>query len=201
MRVIKIILVFIIVLTLFLYLDNKAYYYGFGNGFISSKLPHRFKILFAGSDLGNQGIILKENDMNLHIIRKNDSLFKDEVGKKIIINQFVGYWFDDKIIVAKIKDESNNNRYIQVYEEVTNNPYPKFICKETNYTIHKLHEFKYVDLDRSLSYFKKLKLFKNISLILSVLSLMYLLRVLYKSKKVKRCIQFNPDGADMSTVR
>ena len=201
MKVIKIILVFIIVLTLFLYLDNKAYYYGFGNGFISSKIPSRFEIFFGGSDFGNQGMMLMENDMNLLLIRKNDSLFKDEFGKKIIINQFVGYWFDDKIIVAKIKDESNNNRYIEVYEEVTNNPYPKFICKETNYTIHKLHEFKYVDLDRSLSYFKKLKLFKNISLILSVLSLMYLLRVLYKSRKVKRCIQFNPEGADMSTVR
>ena len=183
MRVSKIVLVFVIVLTLFLYLDNEAYYYGFGKGYVSSKIPSRFEILFAGSDLGNQGMILKENDLNLHIIRKNDSLFKDEVGKKIIINQFVGYWFDDKVIVAKLKDRRNNNRYIEVYEEVTNNPYPKFICKETNYALDKLDRLKYVDLDRSLNYFKKLKLFKNISLILSFLFLIYLFRVLYKSEK------------------
>jgi hypothetical protein len=180
----KIILVFVIVLALFLYLDNKAYYYGLGgSGFLSSKLPPRFEILFAGSDLGNQGMILKENDMNLHIIRKNDSLFKDEVGKKTIINKFVGYWFDDKIIVAKIKDKSNNNRYIEVYEEVTNNLYPKFICKEINYAPNKLERLKYIDLDKSLSYFKKLKLFKNISFFLSALSLIYLFRVLYESKR------------------
>ena len=183
MSVSKIILVCVIVLALFLYLDNKAYYYGFGKGYVSSKIPSRFEILFAGSDLGNQGMILKENDLNLHIIRKNDSLFKDEVGKKIIIKQFVGYWFDDKVIVVKLKDKSNNDRYIEVYEEVTNNPYPKFICKETNYATNKLERLKYVDLDKSLSYFKRLKLSKNISLILSALSLIYLFRVLYKSKK------------------
>ncbi|MBY0487315.1 MAG: hypothetical protein K2P85_09045, partial [Flavobacteriaceae bacterium] len=130
-----------------------------------------------------QGMIIKEKDMNLHIIRKNDSLFKHEVGKKIIINQFMGYWFDDKVIIANIKDKSNNNRYIEIYEEVTNNPYPKFICKETNYALNKLEGFKYVDLNRSLSYFKKLKLFKNISLILSALSLMYLFKELYRNKK------------------
>lgn len=183
MKISKIIFVFIITIILFLYIDNKAYYYGFSKGYISSKIPSRFEILFAGSDLGNQGIILKENNMNLHIIRKNDSLFKDEVGKKIIINQFVGYWFDDRIIVAKIKDKSNINRYIQVYEEVTNNPYPKFFCKEINYDHNKLERLKYVDLDKSLSYFKNLKLFKSISLLLSVLSLVYYFTLLYKSRK------------------
>jgi hypothetical protein len=184
MKVSKIIIVFvIIILSLFFYLDNKAYYYGFGNGFTSSKLPRRFEIFFGGSDFGNQGMMLMENDMNLLIIRKNDSLFEDESVKKIIINQFVGYWFNDKVIVAKIKDKSNNNKYIEVYEEVTNKPYPKFICKEINYTPNKLDELKYVDLDKSLSYFKSLKIFKNISLILSALSIIYLFIVFYKNKK------------------
>lgn len=183
MRVSKIILVFIILLTLFLYLDNKAYYYGFGNGYVSSKIPSRFKILFADSDLGNQGMILKENDMNLHIIRKNDSLFNYEVGKKIIINQFVGYWFDDKVIVAKLKDKSNNYRYIEVHEEDTTNLYPKFVCKEINYALDKVDRLKYVDLDKSLSFFKILKLFKNLSIILIFLFAIYLFAVIYKGKK------------------
>jgi hypothetical protein len=83
-------------------------------------------------------------------------------------------------IVAKIKDKNNINRYIQVYEEVTNNLYPKFICKEINYAPNKLKRLKYIDLDKSLSYFKKLKLVKNISLILSTLSLVYFFTILYK---------------------
>lgn len=185
MKIKNIIILSVTLLALYLYLDCKTYYYGLGGcGFLSSKLPPRFEIYFGGSDFGNQGMILMEKDMNLLIIRKSDSISTlDNSKNKIIVNKFTGYWFDDKTIVAKIKDKSNINRYIQVYEEVTNNLYPKFICKEINYAPNKLERLKYVDLDKSLNYFKRIKLFKNISLILSALFLIYFFRVLYKSKK------------------
>ncbi|WP_291098457.1 MULTISPECIES: hypothetical protein [unclassified Flavobacterium] len=182
----KIIILSFTLLVLFFYLDSKTYYYGFGNGFFSSKIPHRFEIYFAGSDFGNQGMILEENDMSLLIIHKNGSIFMDDTKKKIIIDKFLGYWFNDKIIIAKVKDKNNNNRYIQVYEEVTNNLYPKFICKEISYSHNEFGGLKYIDLDKSLNYFKKLKLIKNISFILCVLSLVYSIKVFYLRYKSKK---------------
>jgi hypothetical protein len=182
MKISKTIFLFTIVFILFLYLDNKAYYYGFGNGFVSSKIPKRFEIFFGGSDFGNQGMILIENDMKLLIINRNDSIFMhDNPKNKIIVNKFAGYWFDDKNIIAKIKDKNNNNRYIQVYEEITNTPYPKFIIKEIKYLPNKLDNLKYVDLDKSLSYFKKLKLLKNIFFILFIISLFYIFKIIFQT--------------------
>lgn len=183
------IILLLTLLVLFIYLDSKTYYYGFGSGFFSSKIPHRFEIFFGGSDFGNQGMILMENDMNLLIISKSGSIFmNDDTKKKIIVNKFTGYWFNDKIIVAKVKDKNNNNRYIQVYEEVTNKLYPKFICKEISYSHNEFERLKYIDLDKSLSYFKRLKLLKNTAFISCVVFLLYIFRMFYfmaKSKKRK----------------
>ncbi|MFV5701601.1 hypothetical protein ACM55F_06980 [Flavobacterium sp. XS2P12] len=176
-------IIWLSILSVFLYLDSKAYYYGFGQGFLSAKIPSRFSVLFAGSDLGNQGMVLKEKDLNLWIINCNDSIFMSDTEKKIMIKKFVGYWFNNKTIVAKVKDNNNKNRYIEIYEEVTNALYSNFICKEMRYPPDEYDDLKYIDLDKSLVYFKRFKLIKNLTIVLFVFMSLYGLRLFYLRRK------------------
>jgi hypothetical protein len=175
-----------ILLVTFLAIDSQTYYYGFGKGFLSDKIPNRFSILFAGSDLGDQGMILKENDMKLHIIRANGYISMNKGDSKINIKKFIGYWFTSKTIVANVKDEKNNNRYINIYEEETNSLYPNFILKELKYKPSEFSNIKYIDLDKNLQYFKILKLVKNLIFGLWIISILYGFKLFYKKKRLAR---------------
>jgi hypothetical protein len=149
----------------YLYLDFKTYYYGLSRGLFNQKLPNNLEILFAGSDLGNQGMILKESDMNLHIVRPNDSIYLQSEDKSIFIKKFTGYWVTDKNIIVNIKDKKNRNRYFEISVELVDKLYPNYIFKEFKILPN---ESTYVDLDKSLIYFKGIKLMKNSCFILFV---------------------------------
>lgn len=161
----------VLLLCGYLYLDFKTYYYGLSRGLFNKKLPNNLEILFAGSDLGNQGMILKESDMNLHIVRPNDSIYIQSEDKSIFIKKFTGYWVTDKNITVNIKDQKNENRYFEISVELVNNLYPNYIFK-----VFKIlpNESTYVDLDKSLIYFKGIKLIKNLCFILFVFMTVYL---------------------------
>lgn len=170
-------------LCVFLVLDRKSYYYGFGNGLISSKIPDRFEVVFAGSDLGNQGVIIEENQMGLWIINRNDSIFVNNDKDKIFIQDIKGYWYNNNVIIASVLDSESKKRYIEIYEESSNELYPNFICNEMKFPPDEFSDVDYIDLEKSLDYFKRLKLIKNLSFLLWVISVLYLLRTIIKSKR------------------
>lgn len=171
-------IVSIVLLGTFLSLDGSTYYYGLGKGFIVPKIPNRFSIIFAGSDLGNQGVVLKEKDMNTWVIFNNNTVPLSNTKNKIKINIFLGYWFTSKSIIANIKDEKGNNRHIEIYEEASNSLYPKYFCNEINFKPVTIQGIKYINLDKSLEYLKKMKFIKNTTFILWLLSTIYFLKLL-----------------------
>lgn len=179
MKRIKVIILFVLLLFItYLYLDNKSYYYGFGKGFLSSKLPNYIRPYYRGTDTGNTGFAFVERDIELDIIDNLHPVYLSN-NNKIMIKKFLGYNFDQKTVTIKVRDISNKTRYIEIQENSDKNN-EDFVFKELSFT---KSDIKYIDLDYNLSYFKRIKLIKNISLILSVLSLIYLFRVLYKNKK------------------
>lgn len=164
----------------YLYLDFKTYYYGLSYGIFNKKLSDRLEIIFAGSDLGNQGIILKERDMNLHIVRANDSIFFEGEEEPILVKKIVGYWITDKNLQINIKDKNNKNRYFEISVILIKNLYPDYIFREIKIIPNKS---KYVDLDKSLKYFKTIKLIKNLFFILFLFISILLSRKFYLLKK------------------
>jgi hypothetical protein len=179
----KIIFINIVLLILFLIIDSQSYYYGFGKGVFCSKIPSRFSIVFAGSDLGNQGMILKENDMKLHIVKINKYISIDKSNTKIYVKKFIGYWFTSKTIVAAVIDEKDNDRYINIYEEETNSLYPNYICEELKYKPSEYSGIRYIDLNKSLKYFKSLNLIKKLIFVSWIIITLYSFRLFYLNRK------------------
>lgn len=168
--------IFVLLLSAFLYLDNKTYYYGFGKGLISYKLPNYLKPYYSGSDLGNTGFALTENDETAIDVLNNIFPIYLENNKKIKIKKFLGYGFSEDVIVVKIVDSTNKEIYIRIL----NNNKSDYIFDELK-SIPK--NLRYINLDKDLNYFKKIKLIKNFVLISLILSFIFLLKeILYKKE-------------------
>lgn len=169
-------------LIAFLILDCKSYYYGFGEGFVSKKIPNHFSVnlLFGGSDLGYQGMSLLENDIGrMYIIVKNKNITTVE-GVEMTVGKFLGYYFNKEIFIAKILDENNKIVNVEVI--------PKKSSLDATYIYHDLSivsgfnekDLKYVNLDKSIMYFQYFRLLKNISFIALIIFL--LLNILQANK-------------------
>lgn len=176
MKKIKLITALLLIfLSLFLYLDNKSYYYGFGKGYISSKLPYYIRPHYRGSDLGNTGFSFVEKDVNLDIL---DNLHPTYVSNnnKIIIKKILGYGFDKEIVIVKIEDSFKQKRYVKIYYEKN----VKFSFDELKFM---KGDLKYINLDKSLYYFNNVKMIKNI--VFLVLCILFFYLVILGISKIK----------------
>ncbi|GIZ09484.1 hypothetical protein FUMI01_22110 [Flavobacterium sp. UMI-01] len=159
-------------------MDSKSYYYGFGYGILSSKVPERFTMHFGGSDLGNIGVIIEENFMNLMIFFKGRSVEITDKKEKVFIKDFDGYWFNNKLIIVKFKDNDNKQRFLKIYEEVTNDLHPKINIEEMKYAPLDHNDLKYIDLNLDLNYLKRYRLFKNL------LGFILIIVTFFKAKRI-----------------
>lgn len=171
-------------LIAFLILDCKSYYYGFGEGFMSKRIPNHFSVnlLFGGSDLGYQGMSLMEKDIGrMYIIVKNNTITTID-GVEVTVDKFLGYYFNNKIFIAQILDINNKIINVQVI--------PKRSLKDNTYIYHDLNvistfnekDLKHINLDKSIMYFQYFRLLKNISFIILVI---YLLLNIVKLIKIQ----------------
>jgi hypothetical protein len=170
----KIIVCLLLLVLTFLYIDNKAYYYGQGFGLITSKIPPMYSVLYAGSDLGYQGIIIKENDMGGHLVRPFDSIFVQlSSGKedKVIVKKIIGYGFKDNSFLIKVQDVNNKLITAEIHgiDFVKRKKIPP--------------DYKYIDLDKSQYYFTRFFLVRKIIIILLILTFIYL--IIKTLKKIK----------------
>ena len=102
----KLISLTLIFLILFLVIDYKSYYYGFGTGFFNEKLPKEFKITLAGSDLGNQGFIIEDQAMmGIYLMKADDSILLEK--EEIFVNKITGYYFTKESLIVVVRDEIN----------------------------------------------------------------------------------------------
>jgi hypothetical protein len=175
-------------LLLFLIFDCQSYYYGYGWGILSKKIPKsaHVKILFAGSDLGNQGMIIKEDDIGgvylIHSSEKMPMIIEGSSNssgiKRIYVKKVLGYYFDQELFIVKILSSNNNVKNINIIAQQYSDYYAHtlFECKQVNEK-----ELKYINLDKSILYFQYFRLIKNLFfltfIIMSIILLYKIIRV------------------------
>ena len=197
MRKLKIVgVLWLSLLIVFLYLDYRGYYYGFGFGIFNKKIPKIFSVLYAGSDLGNQGIIIEQNEMGIYHIQGNsdysirttnkEKMIWIKESQEIFVKKIKGYWFNHKVLVAKVLDKNDKERYIMTYEESTNRLHPDIICEEMKHPPSEYDNLTYIDLDKSLTYFGRFRAVKNL-----VFILLLFLSVYVTIKAILRTSLFN----------
>lgn len=153
----------LILIIFYLGFDYQSYYYGLGKGFIAPKIPKEFIVIFAGSDLGNQGIILKENVIGgIYLVAKNRNIYLKQ-NDEIFIKVFSGYYFNKKNIIVEITDNANTKRYVEINTKRGKPEYTNYFFSEINK--ENIKNYHYINLNYSLKYFKFLKLIKNIILV------------------------------------
>lgn len=157
---------FILVLIYF-WTDYHSYYYGLANGFFSPKIPKEYAILFSGSDLGNGGIILKENDIGgSHLVFDNARIYTKK--EEVEIKKFKGYYFNKKNIIVEIVEKDNDIKYFLIDSKVEKGE--KFCCffyELSNNMISR--DYKYINIEYSLKYFRFIKIFRFIIFFIIVL--------------------------------
>ena len=183
----------LLVLLVFLILDHQSYYYGFGWGIVSKKITKsaHVKILFAGSDLGNQGIIIMEDDIGSgHLIHSSEQMpiivsshLNRNCMEGIFVKKVLGYYFNKEQFIVKILSSNNSVENIEIKAQQYYDYYGHELFRCKNFNEKKL---KYIDLDKSVSYFTYFRLVKNLSFLILVIMSIILLWKIIKYPRVRR---------------
>ena len=168
----KIVVFVILFFVIFLVLDYQSYYYGFGKGFLSEKIPKsaNVKILFADSDLGYQGMVVKEDAIGGVYLIHTSKQFPiitypyNHNSDTIYVFKVLGYYFNYNTFIVKILSYDNEIENIKITaKKYHKNPIYYAHFMEKIYQLDKEH-LKYIDLDKSISYFQHFKLVKYLCL-------------------------------------
>ncbi|WP_068597637.1 hypothetical protein [Vaginella massiliensis] len=155
----------------FLLIDTQTYYYGIGKGFLATKISPTLKIKFGGSDLGNTGPIIEENDVSgVYLIAKGSDI-STKPNNDFIVSKFKSYYFKENQLIAEVVNESNITKYISIVPIQSNNEYPNYTIEEVLLRDFKTTDYKYVNLDYSIQYFKKLKSLRYVIVICFILTI------------------------------
>jgi hypothetical protein len=182
-------------LLVFLILDYQSYYYGLGKGFFSKKIPEsvHVKILFAGSDLGYQGMIIDEDDIGgVYLIRPSSAIiieypYNPNSIKQIFVTKILGYYFDRESFIVKILSSDNSIKHIKIIAQLYYDYYGHILLEWSQFNEKK---FKYINLDKSISYFQYFKLIKNLFFVAFIVMSTLLLYKLIR-KQCKKSIMAN----------
>lgn len=169
--------IFITSVILFFVFDYHSYYYGFGFGIFNKKLPKEYGILFSGSDLGNQGIIIEDKVMmGTYLVKPQSSIILKPSKKEIQVNKIVGYYFTKKEFIAVIEDSFNQKINVEIRLNPVNQ---KWKYEFEFYEINQINKkFKFINLNHSIQYFKIVKLLRNI-LLLFIIGLFFYRLILW----------------------
>jgi RNA binding exosome subunit len=176
---------------IYLILDYQAYYYGLGKGYLSKKIPKKFSIhiLFAGSDLRYQGMIIDESGVGgVFLFYRGSTIYLDNnsnIENKIVVKKVLGYYFNDDNFIVKILEPGNKITTIQIIAKIS-----KKDVSDINHSLYKItnineSKLKYINLDKSILYFQYFQLAKNISLIALVINISIFLIGLIVPSKLK----------------
>jgi hypothetical protein len=175
------IVVFIISIVLFFVLDYNAYYYGFGFGVFNQKLPKEYGVLFSGSDLGNQGIIIEDKEMmGTYLIRPQSTIILSQPKGEIQVSRIIGYYYRRSEFIVVVEDSLKRKINVEIKLNPVNRKWKyEFDFYEINQVNKKL---KYVNLDYPLQYFKTLKFIRN-SLLFLVIAFSFYLIIFWMKKR------------------
>lgn len=152
------------VILVFIILNNKAYYYGIGNSLFFEEFPNFVRPRFSGSDKGNRGFYLVEKETTTHVV---DNILPKylNTGEEILVKSIYGYFFNKEriIINSSIHNSLDRKRLVEViYNEREGYEYKEIVNIS--------EDMKYIDLDKDISFFKRMIFFKNLSLMLLFVS-------------------------------
>jgi len=179
MRKVKIFLFLGIIFTIGSFIvHNKAYYYGLSSGIFSEKLPDFVRPRFSGADLGNNGFYLIEKDVTVHVIDSRSEI-KTLSGNKIQLKRINAYGFSEKDIILQITSIDDIIYFLNIsYQD------------EKGYSYKQVDEiprtYKYINLDKNLSYFKRFNLLKIFLMGITIILISFLVKLSIIQLKVKK---------------
>mgnify|MGYP006154367747 CR=1 FL=1 len=157
----------------FILIHDKAYYYGLvlDKTIISEKLPDFIRPKFSGSDLGNNGFYLIQKNTTIHVI-DNRSKISTQLEHEIQVKNIKGYGFFNEKIILKV----NTNNETVYYLDISYNKNRGYLFNEVK-RIPK--EYKYINLEKDLTYFKLFNKVKLMSLVTSIIFILFLIKAIY----------------------
>jgi hypothetical protein len=167
------------VLSIFalIFIFNKAYYYGLGSDIVSKKLPDFIRPRFSGTDLGNNGFYFIEKDYTVHVI-DNRSKVITKSGNEIHVNYIKAYGFCDNDIIMEVKDTEGAVHFLDVSYKKTSG----YRFEEVK---HIPREYNYINLDKSLAFFKVFKIIKSLLIIISMIFTILFIKALWGAIRVR----------------
>ena len=174
MRQIKVLLTvaFILLAPIFI-MDGKLYFYGqnvFNIGpAIYDSLPLRLKPDFWGHDLGLLGFILEDEYGFVVLSKDSESKYRNQ---KINVEVITRYGFNDKELIALIKDVNDRKYYIEFSKNNKTEKKQDMVINvlDGNHVLE-YKNYKWIDIDGSVQYVERMNLFRNYLIIAFVMIL------------------------------
>jgi hypothetical protein len=159
--------------------DAKAYDYGLDCAFCNKELPYQLK---PTADRYHSFTLLDEGGFELVGIgfRYHRSSFK--------IRSFLGYGYNENSVVVKGTDSLDNIKYLVSYETGNNNKNnsPEISFKDLSSTDFEQTKETYYWVELDEDSFRKISLYRTLSLIGIVLSLLVIVRSLFKLRVLSK---------------
>lgn len=163
----------------YLYYDSVSYEYGLGSNFSEKRLPFYLQPSYEMNYPQRFVILDDEGDKS---VGKGCRFF----GSKLLINEIIGYGYNDSSIVIKATDSLNHIKYLISYiYKVKNNFNPIIGFKDLNENDFQANKYKYTWTELDEKIIEKIRLFTFISSIGFLTTLFLLIRRLYKTLKSK----------------
>lgn len=176
-RLIILIFIFISSIFAYLYYDSVSYEYGLGSNFSEKRLPFDFQPSYE--KFYPQKFVLFDEE-GFESVGKGFSYF----GSTLLINEIIGYGYNDSSIVIKATDSLNHIKYLISYiYKVKNNFNPIIGFKDLNENDFQANKYKYTWTELDEKIIEKIRLFTFISSIGFLTTLFLLIRRLYKTVK------------------
>lgn len=169
---------FILCILLYMKYDSKGYDYGFGCVFCEERMPYGLK---PQIDIYGSFYLLDEDGFELtgSGFRYRQSSFK--------IKNFLGYGYNDTSVLLKCTDSLNNIKYLVSYETgyKSNKGNPTISFKDINDIEYNQIKYSYQWVEINKDRVGKVRFYRTLSFIGAILSLLLIIRSLFKLKNNK----------------
>lgn len=150
-------------------LEYKSYYYGIGKDYFSTLIPREYYLDYGTYSSHNPSTSIMQKDMNLFLVTNNNEITLEDKST-INVKSFLGYYFNDKELVAKISDNSSKIKFISISDG--GNRFNEIFLNNTK-------NYSYVNLDYPKSYFQSIILFRYLTLFVLIVLSLYLMVYLF----------------------
>lgn len=161
----------------YLYYDSVSYEYGLGSNFSEKRLPFYLQPSYEMNYPQKFVLLDGEGDKS---VGKGCRFF----GSKLLINEIIGYGYNDSSIVIKATDSLNHIKYLVSYiHRVNNNNIPIIAFKDMDESDFQANKYKYTWTELDENIIEKIRSFTFVSSIGFFTTLFLLIRRLYKAVK------------------